>query len=211
MGYIDLLARSLDQADVDSGRQREHIGRVRLNARRILDLAETLLKLQQVEQTESLTDLGRVQPGDVIRQVVDELELQAEQQETKVSLEVDDGLPEITTSEWMLHEIAHNLVSNAIKYTRGGAVWIRLGQHNSGLQLEVADTGIGISEEDQQKLFTKFFRSGSADVRNVPGSGLGLALTGTMVEKLGGHIEVASELGRGTTVRVHLPSKEQAA
>jgi len=211
MGYTDLLARSFDQPEADGGRQRDHIARVRLNAQRILDLAEDLLKLQQVEQAASLTDLSRVQPRAVLRQVVDELELQAEQQAAKVSLDVDDSLQEITTSEWMLHEIAHNLVSNAIKYSQGGAVRIQLGPRNSGLQLEVADTGIGISEEDQQKLFTKFFRSGSAEVRSVPGTGLGLALTGTMVKKLGGHIEIWSELGHGTRVTVHLPSQAQAA
>ena len=211
MGYTDLLARSLDQSAADTSRQREHIARVQFNARRILYLVEDLLKLQQVEQTASLADLGPVRAGDVLHRVVDELELEAQQQRTQVTLDVDHRLPTITSSEWMLHEIAHNLVSNAIKYSRGGAVRIRLEPTNGGLQLEVADTGIGISQEDQEKLFTKFFRSGSADVRNVPGTGLGLALTGTMVEKLGGQIEVASELGWGTTVTVRLPGQDPMA
>ena len=72
------------------------------------------------------------------------------------------------------------------------------------------DTCLGISDQDQQKLFTKFFRSGSAEVRSVQGTGLGLALTGTMVETLGGQIEIWSELGHGTRVTVHLPSQEAA-
>ena len=106
----------------------------------------------------------------------------------------------------MVREIAENLLSNAIKYSReGGRVSVHLQARAGQMLLEVQDSGIGMSAEDQARLFTRFFRSGNEEVRSVRGTGLGLALTKTMVERLDGHIEVWSELGRGSRFSVCLP------
>jgi signal transduction histidine kinase len=102
-----------------------------------------------------------------------------------------------------------NLVSNAVKYTPEGGeivVWARRGQEPGTTSLGVADTGIGLSEADVARLFTKFFRSSDPRVQRERGSGLGLALTHAMVTRMGGQIEVTSAPNKGTTFRLVLPA-----
>jgi len=141
-----------------------------------------------------------------MRQLADEMSIRAEQRNLALTIDTGEGLPALHTSEWMLHEIAENLVSNAIKYTpEGGTIAVRMRADSSELLFEVEDSGFGISAEDQTKLFTKFFRGSNKEVRTLRGTGLGLALTRTMIERLGGRVDVWSELGRGSRFSVHLP------
>ena len=112
----------------------------------------------------------------------------------------------------LLRDALSNLVSNAVKYTPEGGeitVWGERGAHGT-VVLGVRDTGIGLSQSDLERLFTKFFRSSDARVQRERGSGLGLALTHTMVRRMGGKIDVESALGRGTTFRLTLPAARTA-
>ena len=103
-------------------------------------------------------------------------------------------------------QVVDNLVSNAIKYTRfGGSVRVDLDVEGDEVVLTVADDGIGISVDDQEQLFTKFFRARTARENAIPGVGLGLVITKAIVEAHGGTIEASSEEGVGTTMRVRLP------
>jgi signal transduction histidine kinase len=106
-----------------------------------------------------------------------------------------------------LDRVIVNLVNNAVKYTpRGGTVTVSLEASDDWAVFTCADTGLGISEEDQTRLFSEFFRSTNAQARAKPGTGLGLAIVKRTVERHGGRVEVESELGVGTTFRVYLPS-----
>jgi signal transduction histidine kinase len=109
----------------------------------------------------------------------------------------------------LLRESLSNLVSNAVKYTPEGGeivVWAEPGHQPGTTLLGVADTGIGLSEADVARLFTKFFRSSDPRVQRERGSGLGLALTHAMVTRMGGQIEVTSAPNKGTTFRLVLPA-----
>ena len=106
-----------------------------------------------------------------------------------------------------LDRLVGNLVSNAVKYTpSGGAVVVRLGLRGDEVVLQVVDDGLGISEEDRLGLFRAFFRSTNPTALREQGTGLGLTIVATVVERHGGRIDVDSVLGRGTTVSVFLPS-----
>ena len=103
-------------------------------------------------------------------------------------------------------QVVDNLVTNAIKYTEpGGTVEVRLETDGGWALLGVADSGIGISAEDCERLFARFFRTEDAARRAVAGAGLGLSITKDIVVSHGGRIEVESELGRGSVFRVRLP------
>ncbi|WP_244929112.1 ATP-binding protein [Nocardioides sp. W7] len=111
-----------------------------------------------------------------------------------------------------LGQVADNLLSNAVKYSqRGGRVDVTLTVDGDRAQLEVRDTGIGISSADRDRLFTRFFRSRLAEERSIPGVGLGLNITKQIVEAHGGRIEVESVLGAGSVFRVRLPLEEPLA
>ena len=209
MGYTELLRNTLGSLDVEKARR--YVDSIEGNSRRILGLADRLLDLHRLEEGEEveMTDLD---PAAIVRQVVDGARVRADQKRLTLECDVEPDLPHIVTSEWMLREIAENLTSNAIKYTPDdGRVRVRLGRDGQELLLEVADNGIGMSPDDQARLFTKFFRSGSEEVRAVRGTGLGLALTKTMVDRLSGRIDVWSELGQGSRFSVRLPIGEPAS
>jgi signal transduction histidine kinase len=107
-----------------------------------------------------------------------------------------------------LTQVLDNLVSNAVKFTpEGGSVTITVGTTGGGVaKLVVADTGIGVPEEEQKQVFSRFFRASTATRRAIPGTGLGLAICHALVEQHGGSIEFSSREGEGTEVVVTLPA-----
>jgi len=205
MGYAELLRGSIGKPEPDLTKQLRYVDSIEGNSRRILSLADKLLDLHRLEEGGKI-ERTLVDAAILVGQLVEDARVQAEQKGIALELDVASGLPSLHSSEWMAREIAENLLSNALKYSReGGRVAIRLRAEADELLIEVEDNGIGMSAEDQARLFTKFFRGGNEEVRGVPGTGLGLALTRTMIERLGGRVEVWSELGRGSRFSVHLP------
>jgi signal transduction histidine kinase len=128
-----------------------------------------------------------------------------------LQVEIPETLPPVWGDHGRLIQVVTNLVSNAYKYTPdGGQIRIvadGLGDSSASdrLTVSVSDTGLGISPEDRQKVFTKFFRADDSYVRDVPGTGLGLSITKSLIEMHGGEIWFQSEPGKGTTFTFTLP------
>jgi signal transduction histidine kinase len=100
-----------------------------------------------------------------------------------------------------------NLLTNALKFTPpGGRVEVRGFERDAAVCVQVVDTGMGISQADQERLFERFFRTSEASAAAIQGTGLGLSIVAAIVEAHGGSIEVESELGAGTTFTVVLPA-----
>jgi len=112
-----------------------------------------------------------------------------------------------------LHEIISNLITNAIKYTKEGTITVDVNGDDDHVYISVKDTGIGIPTEDLPHLFQKFYRVDNSDTREIGGTGLGLYLARRLAEAMGGHLNVKSAYGEGSTFTVDLPraSKEAAA
>ena len=107
----------------------------------------------------------------------------------------------------MITELLYNLTENAIKYNKpGGQVWITARQQEGEAMIEVRDSGIGIPEESCQRVFERFYRVDKSRSKQTGGTGLGLSIVKHVVEYHNGRIELNSELGTGTTIRVWLPS-----
>jgi two-component system phosphate regulon sensor histidine kinase PhoR len=105
-----------------------------------------------------------------------------------------------------MEEILSNLITNGIKYSPAGAnITISAAAENKYLKLQVIDTGFGISEEDLDKIFTRFYRVKDSHTRQIHGTGLGLAIVKSIIESHHGKISVKSERGKGTTFTVLLP------
>lgn len=102
--------------------------------------------------------------------------------------------------------ILRNLLDNAFNYTpEGGSIKVMARTDNGFVAISVRDTGVGIAEENQSKIFDRFFRAEDSDIQQVPGTGLGLAIVRSLVEMHGGNITVDSELGAGSTFTFTLP------
>jgi signal transduction histidine kinase len=140
---------------------------------------------------------------------------QLEDKKQTINMQLPAGLPAIWADRTRLTQILVNLVSNANKYTPEGGV-VTVGAEKSANQWDpegaaevvhiwVKDNGIGISLEDQKKIFQKFFRSDDSKAREAPGTGLGLNITKSLIEMMGGRIWFESEFRQGTTFHFTIP------
>ena len=206
-GYVELML-----AEELTDDQRRFLGIVERNSGRLLELVSDLLFLAQIEAGKLAIEVGSLDLRKVVEECVETAAALAEAR--GIELDATIGrLPKIEGDRTRLHQVLDNLLSNALKFTSsGGRVDIRLKRVGDTAVLEVADTGLGIPEEEQARLFERFFRSSSATENAIPGTGLGLTITKAIVERHGGRIEIESAENEGTTVRIHLPLRiaEQA-
>jgi PAS domain S-box-containing protein len=166
----------------------------------------------------NLLDLGRIDFGvglqvesipvlDILERVTGALQLQAKQKSISLGVEIPKDMPHaIEADQALLHQAMYNLVENAIKYTpEGGQVTIRLQTSASTLAFAVQDNGIGIPEDDQPRLFEKFYRGTNREALAQRGTGLGLAIVKSIAERHEGKVWVESELGKGSTFYLQVP------
>ena len=147
----------------------------------------------------------------IAREVVEASSALARSREVALELELAE-VPVVLGDHERLVQLVGNLLSNALKFTpAGGTVTVRIYPDGDTVVLEVADTGIGIPEGEQDRLFQRFFRSSTATAQAIPGTGLGLVISRAIVEAHGGTIDLTSQAGAGTCFRVELPVQRQEA
>ncbi len=166
----------------------------------------------------NLLDLGRIEFGvglqvdripvlDILERATSELQLQAKQKNISLGVELPRDLPNaIEADSALLHQALYNLIENGIKYTpEGGTVTVHVQTLPDALIFAVQDSGFGISENDQKRLFEKFYRGTNRDALMQRGTGLGLAIVKSIAERHGGRAWVESELGKGSTFYLQIP------
>jgi PAS domain S-box-containing protein len=195
-------------------KQRRYVTNVLTSGRQLLQLINDILDLSKVEAGRMDLTPAEFDVADVLAETRTLMGALADQKRLRVDIDVEQGLPPVLLDQAKLKQIMYNLLSNAIKFTpEGGRIRITAGRPldaPSGIEIAVADTGIGIKPEDQGRIFREFEQLESAYVREQQGTGLGLALTKKLVELHGGRIWVDSEFGRGTTFRFVLPLRVRA-
>jgi signal transduction histidine kinase len=143
--------------------------------------------------------------AEVVRSVVVATEPLAAAKGLKFTAAVQDNLPMAHGDARRVSQVLLNLVGNAVKFTEEGEVEIRTSAANGQFVIEVRDTGPGIADADQERIFGEFQQIDNSNTRKQGGTGLGLAISKRMVEMQGGVIAVESALGQGSTFRVVLP------
>jgi signal transduction histidine kinase/CHASE3 domain sensor protein len=207
IGYLELLRddAAADGADPAAQQRMQFLTVVDRNARRLLRLVGDLLFVAQVEAGKLSLEEADVDLGAVARESVEAAAPRARDGGVELALEADDA-PVVRGDRDRLAQALDNLVSNAIKFTpAGGRVAVRLAREDDRAVLEVADTGIGISQADLEQLFQRFFRTQRATSAAIPGVGLGLTIAQAIVHGHDGQISVQSRDGEGTTFRIELP------
>jgi signal transduction histidine kinase len=201
MGYLEL---TMDDETLGE-EPRGYLDVVQRNSERLLRLVNDLLFVARLEAGELDLHPKQIDLGNIVRQSAEEARPRAAAKGLELGCEVQ-SVPSLAADRGRMFQLLDNLVSNAIKFTpEGGRVEVRLLQRNSRVRVEVADTGIGIAEDEQARLFERFFRARTATERHIPGTGLGLYIACAIAEAHGGTIEVESQPGRGTTFCVELP------
>jgi signal transduction histidine kinase len=202
IGYLEL---TLDgEAGELTDEQRQFLGIVSRNCARLNKIIDDILFVARVDAGRLSLDPQWVALGEVAWTAVESAQASADKKGVELHFSADSGLPPFWGDSTRLAQMLDNLLTNAIKFTaEGGAVTVRVGQRDGSLNVEVADTGVGIPEDEVGRLFERFFRASTGT--SIQGTGLGLPIVKSIVEVHGGTISVDSELGVGTTFAVDLP------
>jgi signal transduction histidine kinase len=204
-GYAELL---LEDQQITEERH-ETLTIIKKNSDRLLGLVNDLLDLSRMEAGK--LDLHRVSLdlAHLIPQVTGSLRPLIEAKRQRLQLDLGEALPPVWGDQDRVTQILTNLISNAHKYTlEEGNIMVAARQDNGFVRVDVSDTGIGLSPEDQTRLFTKFFRAHDRSPQAARGTGLGLVICRLLVELHGGRITVSSAPGHGSTFSFYLPALE---
>ena len=204
-GYVEMLIDG-DAGELDA-EQQQMLGVVERNADRLLALIEDLLTLSRIESGSFRVAPAPDRLGEITEGLLAEMVAQPSAQGVQLVGEIESDLPPVLGDAGQLERVLMNLLSNAIKFSPdGGRVVVRASVDGDEVVLEVSDEGMGIPMDEQEKLFSRFFRSSAAQERAIQGTGLGLVIVKSIVENHHGRIDVRSLPGDGTTFTVRLPT-----
>lgn len=195
-------------------KQRDCLEIVERSASRLLTITSNLLDVTRIETGRIELVLKPIDLPTLVKAMTTEFGPELEARVQRLTLHASSGLPPALCDETRAAQIIGNLLSNASKYTSQGGlitVDVALAEEAGFLQVSVADNGVGISAEDQVKLFNRFFRAESRHLSEAKGAGLGLYITRALVELHSGRIWFESELGRGSTFHVTFPVADRPA
>jgi signal transduction histidine kinase len=216
-GYTELLAAGA-VGEINE-MQTNFLHTIKSNVERMSTLVSDLNDNSKIEAGRLRLDYKAVDLSEVVDEVNRSTNRQVEDKKQEIELQIPESLPKVWADQTRVSQVMTNLVSNAHKYTPEGGKII-VGAEVSANQWDpegaaqvvhiwVKDNGIGISLEDQQKIFSKFFRSDDQKAREAPGTGLGLNITKSLAEMQGGKIWFESEFRKGTTFHFTIPVAEE--
>ncbi len=201
IGFLDLAINE------DDGDQRQrYMQTVRRNSTHLLSLVNDVLDVSKIEAGKMTIELGLCSIPDLFEEVVGLLTPRAESEGTTIHIEVDRSVPDqIVTDPTRLRQLVTNLVGNAIKFTREGEVTVCARLEHNNIRIDVCDTGLGMTPEQQLVVFDKFAQADAGIHRSFGGSGLGLTISRDIARALGGDLTLESELGIGSCFTCVLP------
>ncbi|MEQ8787947.1 MAG: ATP-binding protein [Pirellulaceae bacterium] len=217
LGYTELL---LQDGDLHRAPP-ERINALRTivrNGEHLLQIVNDILDFSKIEAGKLLLEYVACSPRQIVGEAVSLLNIRAEEKGLHLSARFDDTVPQrIITDPTRLRQVMLNLIGNALKFTEQGSVTVDVGftassvpgsgGRESMLLIDVADTGIGMTQEQADRLFRPFSQADASTTRRFGGTGLGLSISHRLVEMLGGGIQVDSEPGVGSCFHVRLPAE----
>jgi signal transduction histidine kinase len=203
-GFVDLMVNGTG-GELPT-RAQHYLNIVQTNNRRLTAIVDDLLDISRIESGKVNLSRQTMDIATTINAVVASFEPQLMAKKQSLLLNLPVRLPQVWADSARVEQILSNLLSNAHKYTPdGGAITIATHRERDALRIEIMDTGIGITPSEQERLFTKFFRSSNPHARLVSGTGLGLAITKSLVDLHDGTMTVISAPGQGSIFSFTLP------
>jgi PAS domain S-box-containing protein len=209
-GYADLML--LGAAGMMNEDQKRFLSIIKANADRLTVLVNDLLDISRIEGGRVELDIKPLRVEGMVDQVATSLRAKIEEKGLSLFINIPPDLPAVLGDRDRVIQILTNLVGNAYQYTKpGGSIAVTAQRTGEAVQVDVADTGIGIALEAQAKVFDRFYRADDPDVQEFSGTGLGLAIVKSLVDMHRGRIWLESEVGKGTTFSFTLPVAETGA
>jgi two-component system sensor histidine kinase SenX3 len=205
IGAVSLLAEALDSAAEDPEQVRRFASRLAAEAARLGALVQQIIEFSRVQGSDPLDSADAVSLDDVLRAAVERTRVAAEAREVSVVVGKRSHLWTLG-DRTMLTTAVQNLVANAIAFSSaGGHVGVGIRSRDGIVEVAVSDQGIGIAEDDLDRVFERFYRTDQARSRQTGGSGLGLSIVKHIAENHGGEVRVWSRVARGSTFTIRLP------
>ncbi|MBB4285928.1 PAS domain-containing protein [Roseospira goensis] len=212
LGFSEMMKDEM-LGPVGSPTYREYAADIHASGTHLIDLIDGLMDLAKIEAGRRDLTLATLDLAELISGTLHLVEHRAATQGLTLYRDLAPGLPPLVADDLAVRQIVFNLLTNAIKFTpRGGQITVSAGPGaDGGIDLAVADTGIGIAPADQTRLFEPFARAADAEMRRIEGTGLGLALVRSLAEMHGGTVRLASTPGVGSVFTVSFPMREPPA
>ena len=215
IGYSEMLHDELgDRGEVNRPQVRQDLEKIVRSGRQLLSLINDILDLSKIETGKMSLHCETFQPEEIIAQVCDSLAPLLRERNNELQLSDLDQLTTLYNDAAKFRQIFTNLLSNACKFTMQGYISVfarKIPERPGWVEFSVRDTGIGMNDEQQSRVFEAFVQADSSTSANYGGTGLGLAICREYCELMGGSIGVQSEAGAGSTFTVLLPSDPELA
>lgn len=207
IGYSEMLQDEIgDPGDLDRDQLHHDLGTIIFSGRQLLSLINDILDLSKIETGKMLLTLETFNPAGLIFQVCDSLAPLVTQGNNELVLDIAaEDMPDMVSDPGKLQQVVTNLFSNACKFTEDGTIAVAAWAENGHLVLVVEDTGIGMTEEQQSRVFDAFVQAEATTSLEYGGTGLGLAIVRDFCQMLGGDIDLESSPGEGSRFTVTLP------
>jgi len=211
IGAVGLLAEALASASDEPEQVKRFAKRLTKESERLARITQEIIELSRLQATDALAKAELVDVDHLIAVAIDQNHVLADSHKVQL-VSGGDKHAEVFGDEALLSVALHNLVSNAIQYSPNSTrVGIGVSNTSGIVEIAVTDQGVGIPDEDQDRVFERFFRTDPARSRNTGGSGLGLSIVKHVVQNHGGDVRVWSQPGRGSTFTIRLPEASHAA
>jgi signal transduction histidine kinase/uncharacterized protein YigA (DUF484 family) len=186
-------------------KQLGNLDKVLSSSEHLLGLINTVLDIAKIEAGRMDVQVGKFQIKPLIELVISTTQPLIRQEKVEIRTEIEVNVPLLHSDQEKLKQILMNLMSNAAKFTHEGSITIRARAEGAALVVSVADTGIGISPEAQDKVFEEFQQADTSTTREYGGTGLGLSISRSLARLLGGNLTVESQEGAGSTFTIRIP------
>lgn len=204
MGYADTLL----EGEYDKETQDKFLNVIATEARRMAKLVTDLLILSRYDSNKVKKETSEFDLGELVKKCQEKLQLEINKKHHEVECFVTANVPPVKADKDGIERVVLNIMTNSIKYTKdGGNIKIYVGFVYNDAYIKVIDNGIGIPEEDLNRIFERFYRVDKARTREMGGTGLGLSIAKEILDQNRGSIDIKSEAGKGTEVVIRIPTK----
>jgi two-component system sensor histidine kinase SenX3 len=211
IGAVGLLAEALQAASDEPEQVKRFAKRLTKESERLARITQEIIELSRLQAADALTKPDVVEIDQVVAQAIDQNRVAADSSRVAIAHGGDKGA-EVYGDEPLLVVALHNLIANAIQYSpKGSRVGVGVTNADGIVEIAVTDQGIGIPDDDRDRVFERFYRIDPARSRHTGGSGLGLAIVKHVVQNHGGDIRVWSQPGKGSTFTIRLPEASTTA